>query len=102
MPCFKLQQQFLPNARRSEDEKKCAGCLLYLDEVGSRVPPLLKVLLSVLLLDLQGEARAQNPLVGREQTLGLCGRQTLSRTGVTIQSTRDSVGFPMFGSRYDF
>lgn len=42
----------------------CRGFLgvWYLDEVGCRHPPLLKVLLTVLLLHLQGKARAQDAL----------------------------------------
>lgn len=45
--------------------ERAAGC--YLDEVGGWVPPLLKVLLSVLLLDLQGKAWAQNTLNRRNR-----------------------------------
>ena len=40
----------------------------YLDESGSRVTALLKVLLSVLLLDLQSQTRAQDPLVPHNTT----------------------------------
>lgn len=43
--------------------------VLYLDEVGCRHPPLLEVLLTVLLLHLQGKARAQDAL-GAEAWLG--------------------------------
>lgn len=42
-------------------------CGRYLDQVGSRHPPLLKVLLPVLLLHLQGKARPQNSLWVRGQ-----------------------------------
>ena len=40
----------------------------YLDESGGRVSALLKVLLSVLLLDLQSQTRAQDPLVPHNTT----------------------------------
>lgn len=43
--------------------------VLYLDEVGCRHPPLLEVLLTVLLLHLQGKARAKDAL-GEEALLG--------------------------------
>lgn len=44
-----------------------SGCLAYLDEAGSRVPPLLKVLLPMLLLHLQGETRAEDALGNTER-----------------------------------
>jgi hypothetical protein len=43
---------------------------VYLDEVGCWHPPLLKVLLPVLLLYLQGEARAKDAL-GRQMVEGM-------------------------------
>lgn len=55
-----------PVGRQSSDlliihlkNKPCSG---HLYQVGSRHPPLLKVLLSVLLLHLQGKARPQDSL----------------------------------------
>lgn len=44
-----------------------SGCLGYLDEAGSRVPPLLKVLLPMLLLHLQGKTRAEDALGNKER-----------------------------------
>lgn len=47
---------------------------MYLDEVGCWHPPLLKVLLPMLLLDLQGKARAQDALRRQGMVAGSVGR----------------------------
>lgn len=49
-------------------DQKGKLCQAHLYESGCWVPPLLKVLLPVLLLNLQSEARAQNALKDRRRT----------------------------------
>lgn len=61
----------------------------YLDEVGCRHPPLLKVLLTVLLLHLQGKARAQDAL-GEEAWLGEGSRGGQPKEKVSIPALLSS------------